>query len=278
MDRYRNDGLLFDVSDAGPPDGDAAVLLHGWPQDHTAWRRVVPLLTGAGLRTLAPDLRGTSPGARPRERAAYRMPALVGDVTALLDAAGLDRAHVVGHDWGGALAWAVAARHPDRVASLTVLSTPHPAAMSEALRHRDQAARSWYMFFFQLPVLPEVLLAPTLPRQLRGMGLPEEDARRYAARFREPGAATGGLNWYRALLSGMLRPGGTKPAGAGGSRVTVPTTFLWGTRDPALGRRAAELTAGHVAGDYRFVETDAGHWLPELCPEDVAREVLARAR
>ncbi len=291
MDHCTRDGLVFDVRDDGPASGEAVVLLHGWPQDHTAWQRVTPLLHAAGLRTLAPDQRGYSRGARPSRPTAYGMRELVADVVALLDQAGVDRAHLVGHDWGGSVAWAVAERHPERLRSLTVLSTPHHRAMAWAVRHGDQGLRSLYTVAFQLPVLPELVLHAGLPLVLRRSGLPAEDVHRYAARFREPGAATAGLNWYRALplrrgLGRLVRaalPGGhdrRNAAELGPSRprrISVPTTYVWGSDDPALGRAAAERTGRYVASDYRFVELDAGHWLPETRPQRVAEEIIARA-
>ncbi|MDU0314186.1 alpha/beta fold hydrolase [Phycicoccus sp. M110.8] len=296
MRELSRNGLTFDVSDDGPDDGAAdppvALLLHGWPQDRHAWSRVTPLLTAGGLRVVAFDQRGYSPRARPRGRAAYRMGELVADVVAAVDACGVQRVHLVGHDWGGAVAWAAAERHPERFASLTVLSTPHHRAFAAALRHLDQASHSWYMAAFQLPVLPELVLAGRLEGVLRRSGLPPEDARRYAARFREPGAAGGGLAWYRALplgastLSGLPNPLRRKASrdraevpdpGLGGHRITVPTTYLWGSHDPALGRRAAEASGDWVASDYRFVELDAGHWLPETRAQEVAAAVLSRA-
>src|SRR5215212_5745061 len=158
MDSFRRDGLTFDVIDAGPSDGEPVVLLHGFPQDATAWKRVAPALHQHGLRTLAPDQRGYCPMARPRGRANYTIRKTTDDVLALLDAAGLESAHVVGHDWGGITAWALAAWHPDRVRTLTAVSVPHPAAMAKALVTSDQALRSYYVGLFQLPVLPERLL------------------------------------------------------------------------------------------------------------------------
>ena len=169
------------------------VLLHGWPQDRHAWSQVTPLLAEAGLRVVAFDQRGYSPGALPTGRAAYRMPELVADVLALVDALGETRVHLVGHDWGGSVAWAFAERHPERLLSLTVLSTPHHRAIAWAMRHADQARRSWYMAAFQLPVFPELVLRRRLPAALRRSGLPEQDVQRYAARFRQPGMASGGL-------------------------------------------------------------------------------------
>lgn len=244
------------------------LLLHGFPQDSTSWRHVVPLLHAAGLRTITMDQRGYSPGARPAPRAAYRLEFLVADALAVLDDAGIERAHVVGHDWGGGVAWAAGALHPERVASLTVVSTPHPAALSAALPRSDQALRSSYMAFFQLPGLPERVLRTRLEQVLVSAGLPAEQARHYQERMREPGAARGALNWYRGAPLSRERAG----------RVRVPTTYVWGERDPYLGRRAAELTRDHVRGDYEFVALPGGHWLPELSADAVAEAVVRRVR
>ncbi len=186
---------------------------------------------------------------------------------ALLDDRGLARAHVVGHDWGGAVAWALAAWHPDRVASLTVLSTPHPAAMVRAMAG-EQALASWYVAAFQLPVLPEAVLPRVLPRLLRSSGLPDEVADRYARRLGTVGARRAALDWYRAIPLSRRQVGD----------VEVPTTYVWGEQDPALRRRAAELTGRHVHAAYRFEALRAGHWLPETRPAEVAAAVVERVR
>lgn len=267
MDSFERDGLRFDVRDGGPRGGEIVVLLHGFPQDASAWDGVAPRLHEAGLRTLAPDQRGYSPGARPPGRSAYVAAEWTADLIALLDAAGADRAHVVGHDWGGAVAWAAAGRFPERIASLVVLSTPHPAALTRSFTTSSQGLRSWYMAFFQLPVLPELLLRHGLRRSLVGSGLPPQDADRYTARLAEPGALTAALNWYRGMPASLLSPI---------PDCTVPATYIWGRDDVALGRVAAETTARHVAGRYRFVELSAGHWLPETRPREVAGVVLDR--
>ncbi len=278
MDSYERDGLVFDVTDSGPAGGEPVVLLHGWPQNRSAWAEVTPRLADAGLRTLAPDQRGYSPRARPAGRAAYRMSELVRDVEALLDAAGLESAHLCGHDWGGALAWAFAGSRPGRTRTLTVLSTPHPAALQWAFLHGDQALRSGYLLVFQVPALPELFVRHGLAPLLRQSGLTDEAAQRYAAWQRQPGAAEGGLGWYRGIPASRGMRSAARPSAAGPSRrITVPTTYLWGRHDVALGRAAAERTARHVSGDYRFVELDAGHWLPEREPDAVAREIVARA-
>ncbi len=274
MDQFFRDGLTFDVRDAGPADGEPVVLLHGFPQDARAWDRVAPVLHGAGLRTLAPDQRGYSTMARPRGRAAYRSRELVADVLALLDAAGLQRAHVVGHDWGGALGWALGAWHPDRLRSLTVLSVPHPGAMAKAMVTSDQALRSTYMAAFQLPVLPErALLAgggAPLNRMLRRSGLPEHLADHYVARMREPGALTAALNWYRALPWHAGDPVGPN---------RVPTLHVWSTGDTFLGRTATEDTARFCTSSYRLeVLEDVPHWIPELAAERVGELVVGHVR
>src|SRR3954463_12078491 len=203
MDSFRRDGLTFDVLDAGPSGGEPVVLLHGFPQDSSAWNRVTPGLHQHGLRTLAPDQRGYSPMARPRGRSFYRLRETTDDVLALLDAAGLPSAHVVGHDWGGVVAWGLGAWHPDRVRTLTVLSVPHPAAMAKAMVTSDQGLRSFYMGVFQLPVLPERLLlaggGAVLRRMLHRGGLPAAAVGRYVARIPQPGARSAALGGSRAL-------------------------------------------------------------------------------
>jgi pimeloyl-ACP methyl ester carboxylesterase len=266
VESYARGDLVFDVRDAGPAQGPAAVLLHGFPQDASAFDAVLPALHDAGTRTLVPSLRGYGPGARPSRRRDYTTEQTAADVVALLDAAGIARAHLVGHDWGAVPAWALASWLPERVASLTVLSTPHPAALTASLVRSTQALRSTYTGFFQLPVVPEALLGRLLPGALRASGLPASRARAYAASLAEPAARTGALAWYRGM------PLSRRPVGA--SR--VPTTYLWGRRDAFLGPVAARLTADHVVGDYRFLPLEAGHWLPETRPAEVAAAVLER--
>lgn len=269
MDQFERSGLVFPVRDQGPADGAAVVLLHGFPQDASSWDRVVPRLTEQGFRVLVPTQRGYAATARPRRRRDYRMHELVSDVLALLDAAGLDRVHLVGHDWGGGVAWSLAGAVPSRLHTLTALSTPHPGATADAMVHSSQALKFWYMAVFQLPWLPEQILPRTLEKALTDGGLPKADATRYAAALTEPGALTAALNWYRGLqVSGARKA----------KDVSVPTTYVWGDHDIAIGRFAAEHTAEHVTADYRFVPLRASHWLPETRPEQVAAAIIDRVR
>jgi pimeloyl-ACP methyl ester carboxylesterase len=258
-----SNGLRFETLLAGPEDGEAVMLLHGYPQSAASWRETMEWLATRGYRSIAPNLRGYSPGANPPEAAAYGMDNLTADVIGIADSQGAARFHVVGHDWGGALAWSLAATHPDRVLSLTSISTPHSAAMLEALRSSSQALRSVYMGFFRMPRIPELLLQAgnftQLRLSLRMFGLPATSWHRDRLQLQRVGMR-GPLNWYRGATRN-LRP---RP-------VSVPTMYVWGRRDPFLGRKAAELTAKHVTGEYRFEELNAGHWIIDRNAADLQR-------
>ena len=265
----RANGLDFDVRIGGPEAGPPVLLLHGFPQHAGMWDGVVPALHEAGLRTYAPNQRGYSRGARPSDVDGYPMSDCVADAVALLDTLGIDRADVVGHDWGSVVSWHLAVSHSTRVRTLTAVSVPHPEAVSRA-RHvegSDQKERSAYMTLFAMPGTAEETLLADDARRLRRLfhPLPDAEADKYVARLLEPGALTGALKWYRKVE----RPG----IGA----TAVPVTFIWGNQDQAMGRIAAELCEEFVTGDYRFVELDGiSHWLPDQCPDVVASEVLAR--
>lgn len=258
-------GLTFECTIDGPADGAAVLLLHGFPEDRTSWEGITAPLASAGYRTIAPDQRGYSLGARPDGVAAYRLGNMVADAMGILDALRVDRAHVVGHDWGGAVAWAIASAQPDRARSLSVLSTPYPSAITRVALRSNQLLKSWYMGMFQAPLVAEWMLTP----QRRGWraimrGLPADAKARYSARASEPGALTAMLNWYRALPLDAARPS------VDWHRITVPTLYVWGRDDPALGEAAALATADYVKGPYTFVALPGqGHWLPELATDEV---------
>jgi pimeloyl-ACP methyl ester carboxylesterase len=267
MDTFTNDGLTFDVLDSGSPSGQTVVLLHGFPGGASTWDGVVPRLHALGMRTLVPEQRGYSPGARPRSVGHYVVPNLVDDVVALLDAAGVRSAHIVGHDWGGMVAWNLAVEHPQRVSTLNVVSTPHPRAFVRSLGMSAQALRSSYGVAWQVPHLPELVMlaggGTPLRRALTSSGLPERYAERYVREMREPGRLTAALNWYRAVPRNMR-------IGRALDNVDVPTMYVWSSNDAALGRRAAELTARYVDGPYRFeVLEGVSHWVPETRPVEL---------
>lgn len=260
---------VFDVLDLGPRDGEPVLLLHGFPQTSQSWRLVWPTLVAAGYRVLAPDQRGYSPGARPEGVEAYRLSELVGDVVGLLEALGLADAHLVGHDWGAAVAWQVAARHPDRVRTLTAVSVGHPLAFAAALRNdADQRRRSAYMREFATPGSEHALLADGATR-LRGVFAGADtavDIDGVLAVLGEPSVLRHCLDWYAAASRADV---------LGLGPVTAPTLHVWSNGDSALGRAAAEATGSHVAGPYRFVELDGvSHWVPEQAPGPLAAHLL----
>src|SRR3954447_13357428 len=266
--------LTFDVRVDGPADGRPVLLLHGFPETSLSWGSVTPLLTKAGLRTYAPDQLGYSPGARPSEVQAYSTPNLTQVAADLMTALGVDRADVVGHDWGAQVAWALAGWHPDRVRSLTAVSVPHPAAYTVAYRtDPEQKERSGYIRLFWQPGKAEEVLLEDDGRRLRRMlgpeeqtGVPAEAVDEYVAVLSAPGALTAALNWYRAMSSAT-------PVDA----VDVPTTYVWSDGDVAIGRTAAEGCGDHVRGDYRFFALPGvTHWIPEQAPEELATAILDR--
>ncbi|MEE6258665.1 alpha/beta fold hydrolase [Plantactinospora sonchi] len=263
--------LTFDLHTGGPADGEPVLLLHGFPQRGAQWDDLLPALHAAGLRSLVLDQRGYSPQARPTEVAAYQLTELVADAVAVLDALDLPAAHVVGHDWGAAVAWRLAADHQDRVRTLTAVSVPHPTAFARAIAEDpDQRSRSAYMQLFRETGKAEHVLLADGAAVLRRVlsGLPEDRIDRYVAPLREPGALTAALNWYRAMSTEGLAKTGP---------VVVPTTFVWGDADVAVGPVAARNCADHVTGDYRFVPlAGIGHWVPEEATEALADAVLSR--
>lgn len=269
IERFRRKNLTFDVIDSGPIDGTPVVLLHGFPQRATAWNDVSVRLHDAGMRTFAPDQRGYSPGARPRSRFAYRITDLVSDAAALIDAIG-GTVHVAGHDWGAVPAWGVAARHPDRVGSVTAFSVGHPRAFLRALVTSDQFRKSYYLALFQIPILAERTLSKPGSRgewHLKRTGLPDESLKTFHREMVGDGALRGGLNWYRSLP--LIRPKDL-------ASVSVPATLVWSSDDAALGRRMAELTAKYVTGPYELVEVSGSHWLLDEQPDLVADAIINR--
>jgi pimeloyl-ACP methyl ester carboxylesterase len=265
-------GLTFDAVADGPADGRLVLLLHGFPQSSREWAGVMDALAAAGCRAVAPDQRGYTPGARPPEVRDYAIDALVGDTLGMLDRLGAERADVVGHDWGAAVAWHLADRHPERVRSLTAVSVPHPIAFTGAIANDpDQQQRSAYMRFFrQEEGVAERALSADDWKALRssvydGVVAPD-DVEHYVERFSEPGALTAALNWYRAASAADFE---------GLTGVTVPTLFVWGPDDPAIGRVAAEACDRHVSGPFRFVELEgAGHWIPDSHADRLAQEIV----
>ncbi|XVV14225.1 alpha/beta fold hydrolase [Actinoplanes sp. CA-131856] len=262
-------GLTFDVFDGGPSEGDPVLLLHGFPQDHREFDLLAPKLHAVGLRTYAMDQRGVSPGARPADVGAYRITEAVADAVGVLDALGLESAHVIGHDWGANVGWMLAAWHPERVRTLTAVSVPHPKALQLALRVRPaQRARLAYFKVFQSPVAERLLLArdaATLRWMLKPIG---ERAELYVEANREPGRLTGGLNWYRALTFDQLKDV---------RLIRVPTTYVWSDQDGVVSLTAALRTRDWVDADYQMVAMRGiSHWVPEQAASALSEAAITR--
>lgn len=264
---------VFTADVAGPDDGPLVLLLHGFPQTRHTWRDVLPELAAHGLRAVAVDQRGYSPGVRPTDIDAYATDRLVADVLDLADVLGADRFHLVGHDWGGQIAWLTAAHHPARVASLTVLSRPHPAAFARSFGlDPAQSDRSRH----HRSMTPDAAAAWTadgaarLRAILAGAGVGPADVEAYLSVLGDPAALDAAMNWYRAAAQA-----GAGLRAADTPAVTVPTYYVWGTGDQTVGRVAAELTAEHVTGPYRFVEIEgAGHFLTDDAGAARTREAI----
>ena len=266
-------GFRFNALAAGPADGELVLFLHGFPEFADAWLDVMHPIAQAGFRTVAVDQRGYSPEARPREMKDYGIEQLISDVQGLIDALDCRRFHLVGHDWGALLAWEFAARHADCLRSLSALSTPHPDAFFNALEaDEDQKQRSRYIALFRMPggVAEDLFQADDYQR-LRSVyqgKLPESAISENIRRLAEPGALTSALNWYRALNL-EVRIG----------KIRVPTLYIWGSQDLALGKTAAMETARYVTGPYRFEKLEGkSHWLLEEVPDQVSALVLEHIR
>ncbi len=261
----------FTVDTAGAASDPAVLLLHGFPQNRLMWRHQLRALAAAGFRALAPDQRGYSAGARPRAVEAYATDLLIGDALAMMDTWGARRFHLVGHDWGGQLAWLIAAANPERIETLTVLSRPHPAAFARALAEDpEQANRSRHHRTFRDADAGERLRKDNF-KSLRG-GLQREgiaDPDLYLRPLGEEGALEAAINWYRvARIAASEVPA-----------VSMPTLYVWGTADASVGRRAAELTREFVRGPYEFVAIEGGgHFIVDQQPDRVAQLLISHMR
>ena len=270
--------LSMEAIAAGKPGASLVVLLHGFPDLPITWRKQVGPLAEAGYRVVAPLLPGYG-GADPSEGVGpYRMDRLVDGVVDLIRREGAGRASVVGHDWGGAIAWNLPRYRPDAVERLVIVNSPHPMVLRRALRTLDQLRRSWYIFFFQLPVLPEALLRrddfALLARLMAGALRNDPDRRALLATYRkawgQPGALTAALNYYRALFR-------TKAPSAP-SRIETQTLLIWGEKDPHLGVQLTEGTGPWVPNLEVERIPEAGHWAHLDAPDRVNARLLAFLR
>ena len=262
-------GYDFDAISMGPESGECVLLLHGFPQFADAWTDVVRSMSEAGFRAVAVDQRGYSPGARPRSVEDYTVAHLTSDVLGFADVMGVRRFHLVGHDWGGLLAWHLAVSHPELVISLAVLSTPHVNALLAAIEEDDdQREKSKYIDFFKLPGgLAESVLLANDAQRLRDCYQGKLSTRAVESnvhRLSDDGALRSALNWYRSF-DPIERIG----------CVEVPTLYIWGEKDHYLGEVAALATHKYVRSAYRFERIpEASHWLLEEASDQVIHLLL----
>lgn len=261
--RIKTNGIHLHVVQSGPDDGPLVILLHGFPEFWYGWRHQIPYLAAAGYRVWAPDQRGYNRSDKPDGIAAYSLDVLAKDVIGLIDAAGRGNAFLIGHDWGAAVAWFLAREYPDRFRRMAVINVPHGAVMQKHLRNNvAQLRRSWYMYFFQIPCLPEALcrmrnwngIAQALIQSSRPGTFSCKDMAAYRRAWSRPKAFRSMLHWYRAI---MQKP----PAPPKSKRVSIPTLLIWGAQDKFLGREMAQPSIDLCdEGRLVFFE-DATHWV-----------------
>jgi pimeloyl-ACP methyl ester carboxylesterase len=269
-------GIHLHAVEAGPASGPLLILLHGFPEFWYGWHRQIEPLAAAGFHVVVPDQRGYNLSDKPEGIAAYNIDTLARDIVGLIDEAGAAKAYVAGHDWGGAVAWWLGIKHPERLEKLALLNIPHPVVMQRAVRKDPvQRKKSSYIFFFQLPWLPERSFRKNHfargVKSLQGSSRPgtfsDADLDLYREVWSRPGEVHAMINWYRASLRAQPEP----PASP---RVRVPTLLLWGVKDLFLGREMAQSSID-LCDDGRLVFVDeASHWIQHEEPERVTRELL----
>ncbi len=268
-------GRPFEVAMAGSGP-HLALCLHGFPEFNYSWRAQLPILARLGYRVWAPNLRGYGRSARPQGVAAYAVSELLADVAGLIDAAQATDTVLIGHDWGGVLAWAFAIRRLRPLARLVVMNAPHPAVFERELKTWKQRRSSWYIYFFQLPWLPEMLLAARGARRIRAAfrdmacdpdRFSEQDLEAYANQALQPGALTAMINWYRAAF--RRRRGGLQATARSTSTIEVPTLLIWGEHDLALGIGNTQGLEPYVTDLTIKRLPGVSHWVQQEAPEQV---------
>ena len=264
-------GTCLHVVQAGPKSGIPVILLHGFPEFWYGWRKQIPALAEAGCRVIVPDQRGYNLSDKPKDVKSYHVSSLVEDILGLISALEYDKVNLVGHDWGAGVAWTLANKYPERLHRLGIMNVPHPAVMRRfLLRDFEQMRRSWYVFLFQLPWLPETGLKQNdwrgLIRSLRNTSKPnsftEEDILKYKEAWSQPGALTAMINWYRALVQQM-------PKLPDDPHIQVRTLMMWGMKDFALSHRMARPSMDFVNDGNLILFPEATHWLHLDAAEEV---------
>ena len=268
-------GIRLHTALAGPEDGEPVFLLHGFPDAWFGWEIQIGPLAEAGFRVIAPDQRGYNLSDKPKGVSNYQMNTLGDDILGLADAFGIDRFHLAGHDFGAMVGWNLAMRHPQRLQRLAIANVPHPVVMRNYLRtHPSQMLKSWYVFFFQLPGLPErVVKAKNWQSLISAMpnDLTAKKRDRYREAWAQPGAMTSMINWYRASLWQMRKSTEI-------SQIRVPTLVLWGKQDPHISYEMASLSVDLCEAGHLVTFEDATHWVMHDKPEEVNQLLIEHFR
>jgi pimeloyl-ACP methyl ester carboxylesterase len=275
--RIETNGISLHAAVAGPKTGTPVILLHGYPEFWYAWRRYVEPIADRGYLVIVPDQRGYNISDKPKKVGAYVMDELAKDVVGLIDWSGRPKAHLVGHDWGGAATWWTAIRSPERVQSFTVINAPHPRVMRDVLwSNPRQLRKSWYFFFFQIPFVPEASIlgndggarfALGLSRTAKPGAFTEEYLERLKEAWQKPGALRSMIHWYRAALQRTPK----MPSGS----IDVPSLVIWGTEDRFLGAELGEASAAKCTRG-KLVRLAATHWVAHEKFEEVRDLILER--
>jgi epoxide hydrolase 4 len=278
----QTNNINLHVMTDGPENGTAVILLHGFPEFHYGWKNQIPALVEAGFRVIVPDQRGYNLSDKPGGISAYDVDTLAMDVVGLFDHFGIEKARLVGHDWGAAVAWTVAINHPERLEKLAILNVPHPDVMTDyVLRNPAQRKKSWYVFFFQIPWLVEWILgkndfeylAQLLKRSGHRNTFTDADIVEYKKAWSQTGALTGMLNWYRSIVRRGVRSAFIPKTPA--RRVHVPTIMLWGQRDVALSFDMAQPSI-NLCDEGRLIFFDkATHWVQHDASEEINQQLIS---
>jgi pimeloyl-ACP methyl ester carboxylesterase len=276
FERVSTNGIKLHTALAGPEDGEPVILLHGFPDAWFGWEPQIQALAEAGFRVIAPDQRGYNLSDKPKGIANYSLEILAADIAGLADSLGVKRFNLAGHDFGGLVSWKMATRYPDRLKRLAILNVPHPSVMRRYIRkHPAQVLKSWYAFFYQLPVLPEMAMRANRWRFLisaMAKGLSKEQRNRYREAWAQPDAMKSMINWYRNMLRASASKPSKRPA------ITAPTLVIWGKLDPYISYEMAQPSAD-MCTDGRLITVEkATHWVMMDAPDEVNRLLIEHFR
>ncbi len=270
-------GIRLHISEAGPKDGPLVILAHGFPEFWYGWRKQIPHLANAGFHVIAPDQRGYNLSDKPTRVQDYDIDNLAKDLIALAQTKNKEHFHLVGHDWGAAVAWWLGVHYPEHLKSLSILNVPHPTVMHKnLLSNFQQICKSWYVFAFQLPLFPEWFMSHQNFRKSIGAlkhtsqpgSFSDDDLEQYRQAWAQPGAMQAMINWYRAIIR-------KRPKMANNGKVETPTQILWGAKDEFLGQEMVEPSIA-FCNDGKFkLYPEATHWLQHDCAEEINEELLA---